>query len=410
MKNSIFKRIMALILVLCLAMSAFLVSCNKDKGDDDDKDGGSGGNSDIINSIGGVSETFTGVMSTQSYDTAEDAAEAFVLEEMATNDDVVIEDVKSTTLSNDEISKVGIPSEFLDGADSVEKVEVSYLVTRNETMAMSSNDTQTTGKDTLNKEKKVVVYVIKYGTDWKYFAPLPETDATLSKSYYDSVFDPENFVNCTMKYDNDITISATAQGENMEIVMSVSQLIKHADGKVYLEQSMDVTYNIPGEDETSNEQVMYAYLEEVNGQIRCYIKQGKNSTEWVEGSLNAIGFDSLDDLTPFRDQYLDNSYFTKTDYGFVLAQENAKLYFKQALAQSLAQAGMGSMINMDDVEVDMYAEYYVSNGILSAMDVNADVDINMTTSGVSVTMNEKVIGKATCTDYGTTVVEKPFEE
>ena len=196
----------------------------------------------------------------------------------------------------------------------------------------------------------------------------------------------------------------------MNIVMKVSQLIKHADGKVYLEQSMKMEYDIPGEGSSSEEQVLYAYMEEVNGTIKCYIKQGKDSTEWVPGNLYQIGFETLDDLTPFRDQYLDNSYFTKTDYGFILAEENAKLYFNQALAQGLKDAGVGGMVDMDDVEVDMYAKYYVSNGVLSAMDINADVDINMETSGVSVTMNEKVVGKATCTNYGTTVIERPFED
>ena len=217
MKTSTFKRLSALLLAFCLIFSFAFTSCNNDKGGDDDDGNGGGGDSDIIDAIGGVSETFTGTLSSESYDSAQEAAQAYVVKEMATNDDVVIEDVKTTSLSNDEIKDAGIPDEFLSGADSVEKVEISYLVTRNETMSLSTASVDGTAKkDTLNKEKTVVVYVIKYGTDWKYFTPLPETNTTLSKSYYDSVFNPENFENCTMKYDNDITISASAQGQKNE--------------------------------------------------------------------------------------------------------------------------------------------------------------------------------------------------
>lgn len=53
--------------------------------------------------------------------------------------------------------------------------------------------------------------------------------------------------------------------------------------------------------------------------------------EWEEADLTAVGSTSIEELTPFYDQYLDYTYFTKIKYGFALADIKAKKNFMDTL-------------------------------------------------------------------------------
>lgn len=413
------KRLLSLMLALIMVFSLFLaVGCSKDKDDDDDDDDDAGGNKnaaigrdDFISDIGGVSETFAGAVSKESYVTREEAAQAFVSTEVVGEKEaVILETTSQGELSQNEIDELNIPSDILAGADSVEKVEVTYKINDNTIQygVAKTLSASTATKDTLNTEKTVVVYVIKCGTDWKYFAPLPVTGETISKSYYDSVFNSEKYANCTVESTTSVKakifVSIQGETESMDMAISVYQLIKHADKRVYLEQRITQTM-----DKETDTETLYAYMEEDEyGYVTCYIKEGENSTEWIKGSLYQIGFSRLEELRPFYDQYLDYTYFTKTNFGFALADENAQKYFTAALADALE--GFSHMINEDAMDVDMYAEYYVSDGVLSGVRTDASVNIDISEQGAKMTLDEDVLVNTTCKDYGTTVVEKPFVE
>ena len=75
-----------------------------------------------------------------------------------------------------------------------------------------------------------------------------------------------------------------------------------------------------------------------------------------------------------------------------------------------ALSGMEGLIDPQKMEIDMYAEYYVSEGVLSGMRVDADVDMTVNQGGSSGTLEETVTTVTKCTDYGTTVIKKPFVE
>lgn len=387
--RNIFKKIFALMLISTLLFS---IACKEENGSDRDK---------FIEEINGVSETYKGTVSTETYPTSQEAAEAFVYEELAGYNSIAIKETKSNKeLSEKEINKLNIPDDILKGHETVEEIEVTYLVDDEELTNLSQNTKQIDEK--LNKEKKVKVYVIKYGVNWKYFSPMPITGDTINKSYYDSVFNNEKYQNCTLETTSDADVTVTSNGESYQMKTSLKQLIKHADGKVYLEQILEMSGN--GQ---STIQSIYSYMETQGNYIKCYIKLGENE-DWMEADLSTIGFSSLDELTPFYDQYLDYTYFTKTDYGFALADSNAQKYFMDALMGSLES--YASFINKDNLNLDMYAEYYVSKGVLSGMNVKASADITISYMGYSLTLNEATTAVIKCTDYGTTKVEKPFNE
>lgn len=423
MKSAFFKKLLSMLLVLMLSLSlVFAISCGD--GDDDDgegnppaDDGGVNaeeGRDEFIDNLGGVSETYEGAVSTTSYDTAEAAAEDYVaVEVVGTSNNAVIESVESKgELNATEIEALGIPEEMSDGIQAVEEIEVEYSV-----ISDSSMDTGVSVlADTLNTTKKVKVYVIKYELEWKYFAPCPVTGETISKSYYDSVFDNAKYQNCTLVSTSlvDIVMDMNYAGQDMGGTMTaiVNQTIKFDGNKVLFEQTISnaATGSLVDQSITLGDEKLSAYMvADDDGNITCYVKQG-DSTEWVEGYLTTIGFGTIEELTPFYNQYLDYSYFTKTDFGFELSNENAQQYINEALGSNL------SLFNQffgDDWQFDMYSEYYVSGGVLSGMRTDALFTASMTQSEggmtVSMDMEEVVTSTISVTDYGTTVVEQPFE-
>lgn len=402
------KKIASLILALLMLLSvAALSGCMMDPvkndesiGETDSAENDFGNDperNELIDKIGGVSDTFRGAVSKETFNSAVEAANAYVADEIAGNSDaVVLDTVSNGELSHEKIDSIGIPEELKAGITSVEEYEVSYSVNStassgNGIIALSNGKKET---------HKVKVYVIKYGVDWKYFSPAPVTGETINKSYYDSVFDLEKYKNCTLSSTS--VISIDTQGAvanellNMSSKVTTTQTLKFADNKVYLEQ---IT-----ESESMGSVVkesIYAYMEAVDGRIVCYGRLGEDA-EWVEMDLTAVGFEDIEELTPFYDQYLDYTYFTKTGYGFELKDANAKQYIDEALGE------LTEIFNNAGIDIDMLAEYYVADGVLSGMRVDAELTMARSESDAVFQMAERISTVVTCTDYGTTVVERPF--
>lgn len=358
------------------------------------------GDSAFINSLGGVSETYVGAVSQYSYSSVNEAAEAYVSNEVAGYASSSVVSAETLQVFAPSEVDITIPNEFLENADSIEKVNVVYNVYNATTYssAQSSNSTQYT----------TVVYIIKYDYMFKYFVPMPVTGDTISKSYYDSVFNSEKFENCTMSTSMDASVSVDmsygSETMNMTMEMKLTQDVQYDNGKIYLKQysytSRIMTYNGENESEV-DEQTIYAYITTDDyGYIVCYIKYNENDP-WQRGYLNTIGFSSVEELTPFYGDYLDYTYFSKTSYGFALEKENAKQYFAQAF-ESLGSGVAG--VDFGEDGINMVARYYVQEGVLTGTQVNATIDATVSESGQEADMNVTVTGITTCTNYGSTVV------
>lgn len=383
------KYFKVLFLVLFLALSFVFVGCGGNDTELSDKE-----RNDFIKELGGASETFKGAISDVAFISKEDTVNAYLNTEIAGESSAKVVEVNTKAVLDEEaINKLDIPAEDKEGIVEVEEVEVTYK----ETSFMYSS------KDGDKEVKKVTVIIIKYETDWKYFVPAPITGETISKSYYDSVFASEKFKNCTYVYEMelDMDMKASYQGESQSAAMKMTatQEVKYAEGKIFLNTTM--SYVMEGVGGFNEEETVCAYIEEVDGILYCYIKM---NGEWQETNLINIGFYNLDELAPFANDYLDYSYFTKTDFGFKLDEENAQSYIDQVFAE----AGIGDMLGGGDLDMSMYAEYYVNQGALSGLLLKAKMNMNASESGVSIKMNGDITAKATCKDYGTTTVEKPF--
>ena len=347
----------------------------------------------FINDIGGVSETFIGAVSKREYDSAEDAAEGFVDEEVVGDSYATIQSINS--LGEVSSSEHKIPAEFLEGSEKVEKVEVEFTVPseaaiKREVQLISSSGSGET-------KAKVVVYVIKYEREWRYFAPLPVTGDTISKSYYDSIFNNEKYRNCTYEITQNTKSKAfgITAGE-----YTLYQLFKFEEGKVYIEQK-ETTVELG----KTTVKTLYFYAEELdNGYLDCYIKE--DNGDWQEAELINIGFYSLEELTPFYDSLeFDYTYFKKTDYGFELPNENISKYFTDTFAYELRKEGLD--VDEENIDTNMYYEFFVQEGTLTAIRLNADINLEISESGVTFGTKVEMSEIAKVYDYGTTVVEKP---
>ena len=341
---------------------------------------------EFITTLGGVSETYVGTVSTQSYSTPERAANAFVQQQVVGNQQANVVNTKSNgALSQTQIDDLNLPESVQDGIVSVEQMEVEY------------STSATTYTNTSTQTKTVTVYVIKYANEWKYYTPAPIVGDTISKSYYDSVFNSEAYANCTFT-------TTTTANLNLALVVNIdltmTQTVMHEDGKIFLEQS---TYLSALGQEESN--YLALYIEETGSSFRCYAKTSETAS-WQSVNLYQVGFNSLQELTPFYDSYLDYTYFTKTDYGFRMADENAKQYIQQTLAKEDALKefiGDGSGLNME-----LFIKYYVCGGVLSGMrqDAKFDLDIQLGEEQM-VTVDVSLISETVCKDYGTTSITRP---
>jgi hypothetical protein len=197
--------------------------------------------------------------------------------------------------------------------------------------------------------------------------------------------------------------SSTYDNETATLDMTIStqQKLMYQENKIYMEQTISTTYkgNLASQMGGDTSTTIRAYIEETAEGIVCYVKID-DSSEWSEGYLSTIGFSSIEELTPFYDQFLDYTYFTKTDYGFELSKENGKQYINEAL----------SSLNFDfgQMDLDMLVKFYVSNGVLSGMRQNIGGKVSVNQNGIVVDQTIKVTSEMSCTKYGTTVVEKPF--
>ena len=361
------------------------------------------GDSDFIDSIGGVSETYVGAVSKYTYPSADNAARAFVENEVVGN--AYAYNISTTPVASFGIDNVdiNIPSELLDGADTIEKINVTYSMS-----SASSYSTMSTSTSDGEGQYTAVVYVIKYGPDFKYFVPMPVTGETISKSYYDSVFDDSKWANCTMELNTSMSMDVSAEymGETMSINMDITmhQIIKYDDGKIYLFQESTQKTSGYGVGNSDEHTTIYACItEDEYGNPICYYKENEND-EWQRGYLWNIGFSKVEELQPFYNDYLDYTYFSKTSYGFALEEENARQYFLQAFDQL---SGGSLPVDFGNDGINMSVKYYVRDGVLSGMQNNSTVEADYSEDGVGGHLNVSVNQVVTCKDYGTTEVEMP---
>ncbi len=393
------KRIIAPIVAAVLLLSiCSLTSCGMFNKDGIDLKKEEKSHEAFIKELGGVSDTYVGAVSDNTYNTVSDAAAAYIDDQIVGYSYYsIVNTTEGVELTTDEIRALQLSNEDTRGMISVETVDVTISGSDSYSMK-NTNSSGIASLATLNNERTVKVYIIKYDNGFKYFSPCPITGETITRSYYDSVFNSDKYVNCTY------TTTSTVEEEisviaflKIKVTVETSQIIRFTEDAIYIEQKTKASPSIFGE----NTEICAYVFEDEYGSMECYVSE--DGEEWNPGSLSTVGFSSLEDLTPFKDQYLDYSYFNKTDYGFELAEENSKKYVDQTL--SSLDTSM-----FDELTMDMFAKYYVCEGTLSGMRTEVFLDSSVSTGEEDQELSIKAyaVNEMKITDCGTTVVERPF--
>ncbi len=376
--------------VLCVASvgTAFMAGC------------GGGGKSEskkhdaFIKELGGVGDTYKGAVSID-YTTAEAAATAYVATEVVglsgdAENVVATSKGEVTTAKQTEITAT-LSAEDAEGIVKIEEYEVTY----------SEGGYMPMAADSYDSNKTVRVYIISYADHFKYYTPCPVTGETITKSYYESVFNEDSYKNCTFVSVMEEEVDGETGGMTVTVQIKAQQTAKFTENAFYLEQSYTMTTSALGENEEVND-VLYAYGEKdaTTQEWKLYIKDGEDES-WGNGSWYGIGVSSLEELYPFAQDYLDYTYFTKTDYGFELSGENSEQYIEETLSKIASYLGEGG-------DIDIFAKYYVCGGVLSGVRMDMDMSLTVNSGGYKVSVDATAFEETKVTNYGTTVVERPF--
>lgn len=384
--TSVALRVLLAAVMICAAL--FTCSCKKDQTQAPSWESDPAASA-FVGEIGGCSETYVGAVSEKKYQSGDEAAKEYVKNEIvsAEKNCEVTEVTAPTELSKKELKTAGIPEEYTKDATKVEKYTVTYQESDKAEAANGENTFLATGT-----KKTVTVYVIVYADYYKYFTPVTPNGDTVTKTYYDSIFNEEKYKNCTMEQVMEIKMDGISFGDPVEVTARITVTAKYADGKILLiskEESTDT------EVYPNSEYELY-FETTADGNNICKVRIGGGS--WMEANLQMVGVSSVNDLTPFHDQYLDHTYFRKTDYGCALDRENMNAYLQQALSDLISSLG-------EDIKQTMngFVNYYVSGGVLSG--VRSEINLNFSNEDASV--KATITSTIKCTGYGTTTVTDP---
>lgn len=326
------------------------------------------------------SETFVGAVSETVYATKDDAAEAFIENEvsgLAFAAELVGYE-KTEDLTEAQIDKLAIDEDLKEDIVAVEKVKVSYSTT---------NIARYTASAVTDSQNISVIYIYIITitpagttiTEYRYYVPLAKNGDTLTKSYLDDLFDSSKYLNCTQSY-NATTLAGISVG---------GYKIKVADDKASI--VLDSTYS-----STSN--FSEGYFTQSGGTFKTYLKMNDSGT-WSSNAILQVmsigGTNTIRSMDQFATMCLpsnlDYSWFEKTDYGFKMKSELLSVY----VADALREQGFS---NADNVSTDF--KVYVKEGRIYKITTSLSVKIAFITTKLSTE-------ELTFSNFGTTVVETP---
>lgn len=334
MKNFFIKAV-TLILVFALSLTA-LVGC---KGDGDDVEYG---------------DAYVGELSTDKYDTMDDAVDAFIVEEYIGE---TITEVKNTTyntneLTEEEVTGLGISEEELEGVNNVYSCEVSF------------NDG--------NSDRTETFYLLIFDDGIKYQSKLPEKGEMITKSYYESVMKNSAMTECKVSGSMNIGMKYNFDGLKGSGTSKTTIEMINTETACYAK----IKITIMGESSATEE-----YIVATDEGIRMFVSYGSEFEDWSDDIEEILGVDptsvkNLYELNSVNALEYDHTYFEKTDYGFSLSGEK----MQQALNEVLGEINGVDEMEDSGVDIDVSGltiKYYVQDGRLVKMAVDGDFKMSL---------------------------------
>ncbi len=398
------KKIMGIVLVLVLALSLLLTACNKTDGEQH-------------------SETYKGTVSEQKYNSSDAAANAFIENEISGSavEATVVSCESQGALTDEEKTELALSDSYTTNLEKVEKVRIGYKETV--TDDYSAYGVRAVADESNVKYRVIFVLVYKDGS-YRYFSPIVLKGEQLTASYFDSVFNTENYYNCTMNQDLEMAIDVNVNGNQDSQTVESTSAIKVTQDSLYFTSAQKAgTQNLDAE----------MYLVNKNNDISGAVKtniNGKDSDWLAEKNMLASIMESMGlsgdilSFTDFLDTYFDQSFgtmdhtcFEKTDMGYALRDGMGKQFIIETIESTMGgESGTSEILKMINLfDIDLNYEIIVNNGLVSKLKIDMTIFFDYSrmpsANAYGVTGTMKLTEKATCsfTDFGTTEITVPDE-
>lgn len=330
---------------------------------------------------------YKGTLSAQSYVSSEEAAAAFLANEVSgeATDAQYVSSTKQADLTSAEINELEISAEDKAKLTSAEKVVITYNVSEQAQAAAAAAGVSSATAATV-KTKTVTVYILVIDFDYRYYVPPLAEGDVVTKSYYDEVFDQSKYRNATITVESKTHVYASGYGQSQSMDMTIRMELKCAGTFASLVMTMS--------DGTQSESVELFYVFKGDTPDANFDLYMKDDGEWTKIPTYSIDIDVS--FTPEATN--DNSYFVKTATGFKLNTEKFAQYLETALD---ALGNYANAVNMNSVECN--AEYFVNEGRIYKSE--ATVSASISASGATGSVSSATT--STYGNFGTTVVQSP---
>ncbi len=358
----------------------------------------------LLTSCGGLSpnegmsnpenESFLGKVSDETYPTVEEAAKAFVRNEIKGNA------LKAAYLSYEKKGKVrelgSLPLGKVDRGEiaSAELGELSYRI--------KPADSEEAPEEGWTECERSVCF-LALPDSYRYFCPAEKTGNRLSKSYYEEMWRSDRFLNCTQHAKNTITIEMKQGGMSFNAELTVSVDVKTDTNIMRLQTT--VKMQTSGDGSAAGDVFEQLLGPGSRTSVSAFVVQkGKRvwyctqeSDVWratlVEGVENlSQWYSENNDSQPL---FFDHSYFIKTDEGFSLAPEGQALF-----AENLA-----SGFYEDGADISGNVEYTVSGGNVAKSKLELDLSVSRQKTSIAY----GVSALCTYSGFGSTSVTIPAD-
>lgn len=301
-------------------------------------------------------DTFTGIISKESYATANDAAKAYLETEFAgETENVVFESYeKKSDLSRKEIAELPLGDYKAEDVEKAEKGEINY------SDGVATADSE--GEIEVQIKAVVLVFI-----DGKYhhcvFITLP--GEKISKSYYTSVMDLSQYDSYVYESKGNCSAHSVPSGY-LDIDYTYEDKIVYTKNAVYCEIRTSGFSGVPYMEDI--DMVSYALPK---GDNACLIISKYKTTSSVEYT-DWVCVETPGSLADYSANILiamDQSYFIKTEQGFKVEESK----YAQYLGKIYKHIFEAIDVNLDTRVKKASAEYRVKDGHISSATASFDI-------------------------------------
>lgn len=340
---------------------------------------------------GSTNDTFAGKISSESFETEEDAVKGFLSTELsgeAASANFVSYEAKKE-LSIVEIGNLELGDVTKESIVSAKEVSVSY--------------THGEVKRTADAEEDYFVYTVyileisKDGAEvheFRYYVPKAKSGDALTKSYYDDLLSPAKYANCTQQYTSNMTMVMSSGGEQVTLPYELKYVIKVAGNKATIEmRNIDMNALMENMEIKYIDMKGYFEYDASTKEFKAYMSVGDSSyTADAQNAFAQYGVTDMDSFVTMNFPKVDYSFYEKTDFGFKIQEEFLNKYLSLAVANYVEGSDVSCSLNI-----------YVTDGRVDKMESSTSISFTSGSISSKTTNVETLIFK----DFGTTVVETP---